>query len=159
MSVRTSAVVAIDASIDKVFDAAAAVTPSDIFQAHFPIPGVAACNGHAEPWSAIGETRELTLTDKSSVLEELIAFTRASTFAYRVQGFVGLFGLLAREAKGEWHFTSLGENKSQIDWTYSFSPTGPIAEPLLWFVVKLFWPRYQRAALKRIKSDIEAPAV
>jgi len=81
--------------------------------------------------------------------------TRESTFAYEVSGFTGFFAALARSAKGEWHFTMTGAEKTQIDWTYSFFPNGPVAEPLLWFIVKTLWPGYLRAALTRVKAAAE----
>jgi len=155
MPVQTSVALSINAPLSQTFAIAAGFDPSALIMKYGPLPGIVKTDGHDAPWSAIGQQRKHTLSDNSSVNEELVAFTRDSTFAYRVTDFTGLFAALARSARGEWHFTMTGAEKTQIDWTYSFFPSGPVAEPLLWFVVKTLWPGYLRAALNRVKAAAE----
>lgn len=155
MPVQTSIAIKIDAPLAHTFDVAASMDPRDLIHAQGLLPGVAEIEGAMEPWRTPGQQRKMHLTDKSFVEEELVAFTRDSTFAYRVKILKGAFRALVREARGEWHFTKVGAEKTQIDWTYFFVPNGPVAEPLLWFVVKSFWPGYLRAALIRVKARAE----
>jgi len=155
MPVQTSVAISINAPLARVFSVAASMDARALIQKYGPLPGIVEVSGHDAPWSAVGQSRKHALSDKSSVNEELIAFERDSSFAYRISNFTGPFSALVREARGDWHFTTLGHAKTQIDWTYAFTPTGAIAEPVLWFIVKLAWPGYLRAALARVKSAAE----
>lgn len=156
MSVQTSVAVCIDAPLSHTFKIAAAMDARALIRPHGPLPGVVGVDGHDAPWSAPGQLRRYTLSDKSSVNEELTAFTLDHTYAYSLSDFTGLFSAIARSARAEWHFTKVGSEKSQIDWTYFFTPNGPVAEPVLWFVVKMLWPGYLRAALMRVKEKAES---
>lgn len=155
MPVQTSVAVTVNAPLTRVFDIAISIEPSELVQSFGPLPGVRKTHGHQGPWTAPGDLRRHTLTDNSSVDETLTAFTRDSTFAYRLSNFTGVFSALVAGGRAEWHFTRLGEAKTQIDWTYAFDPKGPAAEALVWFIVKLLWPGYLRAALERVKDKAE----
>ena len=154
-SVQTSVTIVIEASLSHVFETAAGMDPRELIRPYGPLPGIDAVEGHDGAWSAPGQRRRYLLTDKSSVNEELTGFTRDHTYAYAVSGITGPFSAIVREARAEWHFTKVGAGKSQIDWTYFFTPSGPVAEPVLWFIVKMLWPGYLRAALTRVKQKAE----
>lgn len=155
MPVQISVALTVHAPLSQTFDVAAGFDARKLIRNHGPLPGIVNVEGHDAPWSAVGQRRKHTLSDNSSVNEELIEFTRDSTFAYKVTHFTGVFAPLVSHARGEWHFTMTGANKCQIDWTYFFFPNGPVAEPVLWFVVKTLWPGYLRAALTRVKAAAE----
>ena len=155
MPVQTSASITIDTPIAKTFETAAAIDARVLVQQHGPLPGIVNVEGHDAPWSAVGQKRHMTLTDGSAVDEELTIFSTGHNFAYRVSNFTGVFAALVDHAIGEWHFTAVGADKTRIDWTYKFFPKGMIAEPVLWFVVKLLWPGYLKAALTRLKEQAE----
>ena len=157
MPVQTSASITVDAPVAKTFDAAAGIDARALVQKHGPLPGIVNIEGQDAPWSAVGQKRHMTLTDGSTVDEELTTFSAGNNFAYRVTKFSGVFAALVDHASGEWHFTTLGADKTRIDWTYKFFPKGMIAEPVLWFVVKLLWPGYLNTALKRLKQKAETP--
>lgn len=157
LSVQTSVTMTIDAPVTRVFDIAAAMDARALIRPHGPLPGIVDVEGHDAPWSVPGQKRRYRLSDKSSVNEELTGFTRDHTYAYAISDFTGLFAALVREARAEWHFTKISAGKSQIDWTYFFTPNGPVAEPVLWFIVKMAWPGYLRAALTRVKEKAEDP--
>ena len=156
MPVQISVSAHVDAPLARVFHMAASIDPRTLIQKHGPLPAIVHTDGHDAPWSAIGQVRRHTLSDKSSVCEELTAFAPSNTFSYRLTGFTGPFASLAREARADWHFTQGSAFKTRIDWTYVFTATGPLAEPVLWFVVKLFWPGYLHGALARVKEKAEA---
>jgi len=143
------------APLGVVFKTAAGIDPRALVQKYGPLPGIANVEGQTGAWSAVGQKRRLILTDKTLADEELVAFTPNETFAYRAGNYTGVFKSLVMEAHGRWHFTTLASDKTQIDWTYTFIPTGPIQEAVLWFIVKLFWPGYLRAALARVKLEAE----
>ncbi len=156
MPVQISVCESVHAPARDVFNAAAAIEARDLIRKFGPLPGVVETNGHNAPWSAIGDVRLHTLTDNSSVREELVAFTAGQTFAYRLTEFTGPFASLIKHARADWHFTQAGQSKTKIDWTYSFTPTSALAEPIVWFIVKLFWPGYLKAALTRVKQKAES---
>ena len=125
---------------------------------HFAGTSLSGCGGspYDAPWSTVGETRRHKLSDNSSVCEELTSFAQEKTFAYRLTEFTGALSPLVSHARAEWHFTQGSILRTRIDWTYIFVPAGPLAEPFLWFIVKLFWPGYLKAALARVKAKAEA---
>lgn len=155
MPVRTAVAVIVHAPLARAFDVAISIAPSDLVRPYGPLPGVAKTQGHAGPWAAAGDLRRHTLTDGSSVDEELTDFTRNSTFAYRLSNFTGGFAPLVAGGRAEWRFTALDAEKTQIDWTYAFEPKGPAARVLVRLIVKLLWPGYLGAALARVKAEAE----
>lgn len=155
MPVQISICETVDAYSEDVFTAATSIDARNLIQKKGPLPGIINVEGHDAPWAAVGDQRRHTLSDKSSVCEELVSFAPGHSFAYRLSEFTGPFASLARSARADWHFTPLGADKTKIDWTYVFTPTGAVAEPVLWFIVKLFWPGYLKAALRRVKQKAE----
>lgn len=155
MPVQISISQSVAADAERVFRAATEINARDLIRQHGPLPAIIDVDGHDAPWSEVGQTRMHKLSDKSSVREELVAFTPNQTFAYSLSDFTGPFSALTSEARAEWHFTTTGAAQTQIDWTYIFHPNGPVAEPLLWFFVKIFWPGYLKSALGRVKEHAE----
>ncbi len=148
----------VNAPVLDVFNAAASIDARELIQQHGPLPGIDHVDGHDAPWQAVGDVRRHSLSDNSSVREELIAFTPGETFGYRLTEFTGAFAPLVKGARADWHFTALGAQRTKIDWAYAFTPTSMAAEPILWFIVKLFWPGYLKAALSRVKHRAETSA-
>ncbi|GJL93937.1 MAG: hypothetical protein DHS20C05_03420 [Hyphococcus sp.] len=155
MTIQTAATINVDAPIAHVFSIAAGYDPRDLIQPFGPLPGINDVKGHDAPWSAIGQQRHFTLSDKSSVSETMTAISQPQSYSYDISNFTGLFASLVCGARGQWDFTETGPGRTRIDWTYQFSPTGVIAEPVLWFIVKLFWPGYLKSALQRVKEKAE----
>ncbi len=143
----------------ETFRTAVGIDARELIRKHGPLPAIVNVDGHDAPWSELGQIRIHTLSDRSSVREELVGFAPDQTFAYQLTDFSGALAPLVRDAKAEWHFTTTGENSTQIDWTYIFNPRGPIAEPVVWFLVKLFWPGYLKSALERVKEKAESSSL
>jgi hypothetical protein len=156
MPVQISVCESVDAAARDVFNAAASIDARALIQKYGPLPGIIDVDGHDAPWAAVGDVRRHTLSDNSSVREELVSFTPGQTFAYRLTEFTGAFAPLVKHARADWHFTQAGQAKTKIDWTYNFTATSAAAEPILWFIVKLFWPGYLKAALTRVKQKAES---
>jgi hypothetical protein len=138
------------------FAAVAGLDAPSIFRARGPVPGVVGVEGHIAPWSAVGQTRTIRLSDGSSVHETLTAFGDGA-LAYKVTDFEGAFGRLAREARGEWRVTPHGDG-ARIEWRYVFTPASPLAALPLRVIAFAFWADYMRAALSRLKTSIETAA-
>jgi hypothetical protein len=153
--IMTAVAVEIAAPVSIVFDRARGSDLPALIKARGLLPGVLKVEKHDAPWSAPGQKRLLTLSDGSSLIEELTAYTPNKSFAYRASGFTGPFAALVAEGRGEWHFTTTGPAATRIDWTYSFMPKGLLSGPAVWFIVKVLWPGYIRAALLNLKGQAE----
>lgn len=153
--ITTATALTIKAPIERVFAAACGFDIPAVLKRHGMIPGVLKVDGHRGAWQAAGQKRLLTLSDGSSVREELISFSPNHSYAYRVTGFTGPFAALVSEGRGEWNFSATGRDTTLVDWTYSFKPKSWAARPAVWFIVKVLWPGYIRAALRRLKEEIE----
>lgn len=147
----------VETSAGEAFAVASGAEVTSLFRKQGAIPGVIGVSGHVAAWSAPGEVRELTLNDGGSVREELLAFALNESFAYKVTGFAGLFGMLVREAEGRWRFLETAPNRTQVEWTYIFKPTSTLVEPVSGLIVRALWPGYMQAALARIKEAAESP--
>lgn len=153
--ITTATALTIEAPIARVFAAACGFDIPAVIKRHGMLPGVLKVDGHQGAWETAGQKRILTLSDGSSVREELISFSPNNSYSYRVTGFTGPFAALVGEGRGEWNFSSTGPNATWVDWTYSFTPKSWLAGPAVWFIVKVLWPGYIRAALMRLKEEIE----
>ncbi|MFN4158880.1 MAG: hypothetical protein ACK4GO_10835 [Gemmobacter sp.] len=78
-----------------------------------PIPAVTGTSGQTGRCDVAGRSRVVHLSDGRQVREEITASDPSdgqaprngrAGFAYRVHGFTGPFGLLAREARASWAF-------------------------------------------------------
>jgi len=136
-----------------VFALATGARLTEFVKANGPLPGVAGIEGAAD-WSAPGETRRLTLTDGSSFCEELTAIAHNQSFSYRATGFTGPFGALVGEGRGVWSFSATPTGAT-VTWNYAFTPKGALAAPIVAVIAKLFWPGYMRAALERLRTEVE----
>lgn len=156
MTIRAAVSAFINAPVAATFDAAVAIDPRELIRAYGPLPAIADTAGHDAPWSAVGQIRRHTMSDGSGVCEELTSFAREQSFSYRLTDFTGPFSRLASGANASWHFTPVAPARSRIDWVYEFTASGPLAERILWFVVKALWPGYLRSALARVQAKAEA---
>jgi hypothetical protein len=95
-------------------------------------------------------------TDGYSAREEVTDADAPDYFAYKVTDFTHpLLRRLIREGRGQWSFTPEGPNATHAKWTYSFEGRSPLATALLVPVVKVFWNRYMRAAMRTTKQRAE----
>ncbi|NWG70216.1 MAG: SRPBCC family protein [Parvularculaceae bacterium] len=152
--VGASAAIEIDAPAAAVFALAAGSRISDFVRPFGPLPGVARVEGPAD-WRAPGETRLITLTDGSSLEEELTGLDPGRRFSYRATRFSGPFGALVAQGLGEWSLTAEGTGRTRLVWSYAFAAKNALALPLLALLVRSLWPAYMQAALRRLKAEAE----
>ncbi len=156
--VSTMATVSIAAPLRRVFDAARGLDIPATMRQHGPLPGVKTVEGFTGPYSAPGQIRRMTLTDGSSVREELTAYTAEKSYAYRIDGFTSAFASLVERGEAEWRFAGNRPGETRIEWTYALTPKSAAAVPAVWLIVSVLWPGYMRAALTRLKDEIEKAA-
>lgn len=129
-----------------------------------PIPAVQRTSGQDGRWDVVGRSRSVHMRGGSTVREEVtfsdptdgrMPTSGNATFSYRISGFSGAIGGLAREAHGTWRFEELGPDRTSITWTYTFVPKGGLASVPLGFVVSTFWRSYMRDGIKNVKLIAE----
>jgi hypothetical protein len=151
--IAAAASIAVDAAPATTRAAALALDPVKIVQPRGLIPGVRALAGQTAPWTTAGQTRTLTLSDGSTVVETLAAL-EADGYRYRVSDFSGPFRFLVKEAHARFAVAPRGEG-STLTWTYAFTPKGGLAAAILSFLVDSQWNGFMDATLRRLKDDIE----
>lgn len=155
-AISTVVTASIEAPLAQTFEIAVPIHVPAIMKPRGLLPGVARVEDATGPWNAVGQSRRLYLTDGSSVFEEMTDYAPNHHFAYRVSQFTGPFGGLVSEARGEWNFTQTAPGRTQIDWTYAFTPKSALARPFVWLIVKVLWPGYLRNALTLTAAIVES---
>ena len=119
------------------------------------LPGVTRTTGTTGPWDVAGSTRIVHLSDATFCRETVRVATAPDYFAYRLTEFSSrVISLLVREANGQWWFTDEGSG-TRAKWTYTAESRFVLATPLLVPVIKIFWNRYMRTAMRHIKTRAE----
>jgi hypothetical protein len=119
------------------------------------LPGVASTTDTTGPWDVPGSTRIVHLTDKNTVRETVTAATAPDYFAYALTEFSNpAIRFLVKEARGRWWFTDDGSG-TQAKWTYTAESKNFLGGLVLLPVIKIFWNRYMKAAVKLTKERAE----
>ena len=156
MKIQTRAGIDIASPVERVFDLAVDMARlCELMTKVGPIPGVASMEMQGGRSPGVGAQRTVTMTDGSTIVEEILALDRPRRHAYRWRNPPGPpFSLLVRGAEADWAFTAR-DGGARIDWTYTFTLTSFIAYPLAALVVMLF-RRWMVNALEHLKSAAAA---
>jgi hypothetical protein len=137
------------------------IVPTDltaIFTGYGPLPAVISIENQTGAWDTAGQTRTVHLSDGSSAQELLTRYEHPCYFSYTVSGFTGALRFLTTSAHGEWWFSDVASERTQIKWRYAFNARSVLAVPVLFFIVKLLWRRYMRKALLHTRQQLESNA-
>ena len=129
----------------------ATIVPIDlpkIMPGYGPLPAVVGVENQTGKWNAVGQTRTIRLADGTAARETLTSYDAPHHFAYTVSDVTGALRFLAREAKGQWHFSETADGETRIRWRYAFTPQSVLAAPALWLVVQLLWRGTMKQALR-----------
>jgi hypothetical protein len=151
--VATSVWVPVAASVEETIARARDFYAPAIIRPLGPIPGVAIVSG-ASAWSTPGDTRQLTLTDRSKVEETLTELTETS-YSYRVAKFTSLFRFLVLDANAKFE-AAPGLAGAVLTWTYAFRPNSWTAAYIVGRMTRGPYTRFMQAAIERLKAHIEA---
>jgi hypothetical protein len=156
VEILAEASVVVARPIDEVFDFAVALASQPlILRAAPPIPGVTGIELLDGAVLATGARRRVTLSDGSTLREEVIALDRPRRHAYRwIDPATSPLDWLVRSAQGDWRFSG-DDARTRIDWTYTFVLTSPLAWPLATVVSWLF-ARWMQQSLDRIADAMPA---
>ncbi|MCU1416863.1 MAG: hypothetical protein JWP32_1037 [Schumannella sp.] len=133
----------------------AILTPSDptrFYPRFGPIPAIVRVDDQTGGWDAVGQTRKLTLSDGSTVIERVKVVDAPRSFAYQLTDFTGFFGSLVAFADAEWDFDAAVEG-TRIRWRYTYH-----AQPKRgWIVralVRVFFARYMKKVLPGLIDEV-----
>jgi uncharacterized protein YndB with AHSA1/START domain len=157
MQLHTAATVSIDKPIEEVFDFAVDVANMPrLMQPLPPIPGVAGSELIDARELRTGVKRRVTMTDGSTVLEEVLDLTRPHRHRYRWLDKPAFpFSLLVRGAEARWTFAERA-GQTAVEWHYSFELTSFLAYPAAQLVV-LAMRRWMAQALGSLRDNLGAP--
>jgi hypothetical protein len=117
------------------------------------IPGVVSAemlNG-AQPGP--GARRSVSLTDNSTVEEEIDVFDRGAEHRYHwVDPPAPPLSLLIRSGQARWLFAQSG-NGTQVSWSYDLGLSSPAAYPVA-LLVAWFFKRWMEQGLQNLKSAL-----
>lgn len=119
-----------------------------------PLPGVADVREQSGSWDTVGQTRQIVLTDRSTMRETVVEYDRGHSFAYRLTELTGLLGAVASGVRGEWAFTPDGTG-AIIRWTWEIAPKRGRAA-LIRAVLAPLMRRNMTAACRRAAAACES---
>jgi hypothetical protein len=140
------------ADLTRAWDLATPLTPVGYYPKFGPLPAVLEVRNQTGPWDAVGQTRQLMLSDGGSVIEHLVQVDKPGLFVYELSDFQKLFGSLVSGARAEWEFTAEGAG-TRIRWTYTFHPYAR-GRLIVALIVKLFWGPYMKRVLPGIIREV-----
>jgi hypothetical protein len=139
----------------KIFDFIVAqdVLPK-VLTGYGPLPAVVSTRDVSGPWDQPGSWRHVVLADGSTAREQVTAFDRDTYFAYQVSEFTFAVKYLATHAQGQWWFTELDADKTQVRWTYTFYARNSLAAVPLKIFAKLFWRGYMQVCMDHTREQL-----
>ena len=162
---RTSVRTTVAVPLASAWESFVPVKLADVFpDSKGPVPAVRSTSGQQGRWDVVGRSRSVHLSDGSTVREEITASDptagsppvgNAASFSYRVSGFTGPIGLLAKEAHGAWRFEQVAPNRTRIEWIYSLGPKSWLTSVPLRFILATFWHSYMRDGIQNLKVIAE----
>lgn len=122
-----------------------------LFMGMGPLPAVVKVHGQSGRWDKIGESRQVDLSDGTTVTEAItlsdLPKDGMARFGYTVFGFGGAFGWLTSEAQGFWVFKEV-DGQTEIGWRYGFRATSILSRPIMVLILLLAWRPYMRRAMQ-----------
>jgi hypothetical protein len=145
----------IDRPVVEVFDFITAddVLPK-ILTGYGPLPAVVGTSHQMGGWSRPGSSRIVHFSDGTTLREQVTSYRRSRYFAYRVWDFGNpLIGKLSSDARGAWHFRSIGGG-TEITWTYAFTARDRLSAIALKPIVHLLMRGYMDVCLHNAQQQL-----
>jgi hypothetical protein len=145
----------IKAPIGQAFNYIAPIYLPRIFPGTRLIPGVAGTSTD-EGWTKAGLSRTVYFTDGTTSQETMLTWNNPTSFSYKNEHFTSpVLSATSTRIEGEWHFTSLNENTTRIEWTYRAIPRNLFARIFLHLVLMRFMKGMLQQAMDISKQDLE----
>jgi hypothetical protein len=155
--IKTFARTTILARRERVFDIATAnETLPRIFSGYGPVPAIVDARIESGRPPAAGEIRLMSISDGSTLREEIVELVRPTRHRYRlVEGFAPPLSWLVRSATARWSFEEISSG-TRVTWRFVFEPVSALAGPLVNLAASLFFQPAQVRCLKALKQLCEA---
>jgi hypothetical protein len=129
--------------------------PRRLLSGYGPVAGVAGHRNLVGEWARPGDRREVQMTDGTRITQELLYLDAPTGFGYLLPEVHGPIGLIVRRARAHWRFATRPDGRTVVTWRYVFE--GPRGLPYLagWFLVRVLWAGYMRAALRRALAAVD----
>jgi uncharacterized protein YndB with AHSA1/START domain len=152
MTIEARATIDIPGPRERVFDVAVdAARLPEYMTRKGPIPAVTSVEMLDGRAPEAGARRLVTMSDRSRIIEEIVALERPTRHVYRWLDRPAFpFSLLVRGAEAEWTFSG-ADGTTRVDWTYRFDLTTPLVYPLGLAAGALF-RRWMGNALERLRG-------
>ncbi len=156
MQVDTRASVSVAAPVERAFDLA---TDSPSFPQYFhgcgPVPAVLKVEWQPDARPVPGALRNVHNSDGSIIVEQLLELTAPERHRYRLlRGFKPPFSWMVEFAEGDWRFVPEGSG-TRIEWNYCFKLRSPLAWPLVYPIVRLFFHRAMQDCLDAMAAKLD----
>lgn len=153
--------------VDRAFRVTVDIDPAAGFYPRFgPLPAVLSVSDRTGPFTRVGSSRMLHLSDGGTVTETVVraeapasapgSDARTGAHSYRLTGFTGLFGRLVDHADADWRFEQ-HDGGTRIRWTYTFTGL-PGRGGIVAVIVRLAWAPYMRRVLPGIAHEVARTA-
>ncbi|SRR5260221_2106877 len=116
------------------------------------LPGLEAVEMHDGALLGKGARRRVTMTDKSTIDEEVLVYERPKKHVYRWLRAPSPFSVLVRSGEADWTFTPDGSG-THVDWVYTFELTTPLVYPLAALVIMAF-ERWMARGLETLEAAL-----
>lgn len=121
------------------------------FQGYGPIPGIKAAEFEIQTPGIVGTRIQVTNTDGSNHVEEIVEWEPDSRLRLRMHEFSVPVSRLATEFMETWEFQQTG-NETQIIRSFELHPKSIVAWPLLW-VISFLLRRAVARHLQQMKDE------
>lgn len=142
----------IDAPRDAFWEWFTALPSSGPFASAGPFSGVLAASPPSGPWTSVGSSRELRLTNGSVVREVVTAARPPVLLASSLSGFGGALGKLAIAADATWGFVDV-QGHTQLSWRFRLTPRNCAVSVVLALIVPVWLRRQMNASLLSMKRE------
>ena len=134
------------------------ITLPDWLKKSGPVSGATRTIITKGPYSFVGATRTVFLTDGSNITEQLLEYQPNNYYSYSITGISDVLRHLTTVAYGQWWFENNGTN-THVKWTYRFVPKNFFARIGLALFLRLFYGQFMNRALLLAKERIEQQAI
>jgi ribosome-associated toxin RatA of RatAB toxin-antitoxin module len=144
----------INASKSEAFNAGLQADLSNIFKKYKSLPAITKTD-LVGTWTKPNLSRTIFFEDSTQVFETLLSVNPHQNFSYRVEKFTSPLKRLAHKIEGDWTFTEIVNNQTQVEWNYNIYYKNIFARTLLKLAVKRQVKGYLTNALKVVKYNVE----
>jgi hypothetical protein len=122
------------------------------------IPGVAGVEDQTGPMHIPGSSRRLRLADGTTAREQVTSCEPPREVQYRLYELTNLFRHLVAEAQAEIWFREIQEDRTRVEWQYTFFGRGLLSTLALKLLIPLQYRGFMQSALDRSKRLAEEQA-